>query len=58
MTTRLIHLHGKTLIELKVKCDQYEADNTDSLINWNMPNYDTLKDKWTCQGIVQDVEPA
>lgn len=58
MNTRLIHLHGKTIIELNVKCAQYEADNADSLIKWNMPNYDTIKDKWTVQGMVQAVEPA
>lgn len=55
---RLIHLTAKTIIELNIKCAQYEKDNTDNVVNWNLPNYDTIKDKWTVQGKVQAVEPA
>lgn len=48
MSKRLIHLSEKTLDKLTEKVDKFTIENPSA--EWNPPNFDTEKQKWSQVG--------
>jgi len=47
----LIHFAGQSQQEIELKKSAYTA-NSPIPVQWEMPNFDTVKNKWTIKGYI------
>lgn len=47
----LIHFAGQSQQELELKKESY-MQNTSHTVKWDLPNFDTIRNKWTIKGYV------